>query len=253
MKTLRHILTLVLVMMSLASCYNYRQVGFVQDRKKLPAYDSIPYEEYRLKVNDQLSYRLITTNEDMAKLIGSNQSMSNGNNMMSYRVYPDGTVDFPYCSHVRVLGLTLDSAERVVEKAFREFLPDAEIKLALYNRTFTVIGDAGTGVHYIPQDRLTIYQALAISGDLKQTGDRAHVRIIRNNLDGKAPQVLEFDIRPNTVINSEYYYVYPNDLIYVQRAKGSFVKMSNYSSFIGIITSSISLLVSVFTYVRLFK
>ena len=127
-------------------------------------------------------------------------------------------------------------------------ITDAEVKLALGNKTFTVIGDIGSGVFNVYKEKLTIFQALAMSGDLALSGDRKHVRIIRET-NGK-PEILEFDIRPNSLIESKYYYVYPNDVIYVQRSKGSFYKMNTYSSFIGLITSSLSLLITVLYYIK---
>ena len=62
------------------------------------------------------------------------------------------------------------------------------------------------------------------------------------------PEILEFDIRTNTIIDSKYYYVQPNDVIYVARTKSSFVKVESYAGVLGLITSSVSLLVSVLNY-----
>ena len=89
-----------------------------------------------------------------------------------------------------------------------------------------------------------------MSGDLMYGADHKHVRIIRPKGEGD-PEVLEFDIRTNTVIDSKYYYIYPNDVIYVARSKGSFYKVASYSALLGLITSSISLLVSVINYTTL--
>ena len=139
-------------------------------------------------------------------------------------------------------------AQDTLRKAFREIIPDADVKLAMYNKRFTVMGDARSGVYNIYKERMTIFQALAMSGDLMNSGDRRHVRIIRPRGNGE-PMVMEFDIRPNSIINSEYYYVYPNDLIYVSRDSGSFYKQSSYSSFLALITSSVSLLITVLNYI----
>jgi polysaccharide export outer membrane protein len=136
-----------------------------------------------------------------------------------------------------------------LKKEFREIIPDAEVKLSIANKSFTVIGEAGTGVFPVYKDKLTIYQALAMSGDLKLSGDFRHVKILREE-EGKT-EILEFDIRPASVIESKYYYVYPNDIIYVQRASSSFFKVNNYSSFLGLISSSLSLLFSVLYYIKL--
>jgi len=241
-----HILLVALVS-TLTGCYGYRQVGLLQERDNLPQYDSAAYQPYRLQVNDEIIYRVVTMDETIAKTLSSN-----GNNVgqyaNSYRIYSDGTVDIPFLSPVKLAGLTELEAQDTLRKAFREIIPDADVKLAMYNKRFTVMGDANSGIYNIYKERLTIFQALAMTGDLMNSGDRRHVRIIRPRGNSE-PEVLEFDIRTNTIIDSKYYYVYPNDLIYVSRDSGSFYKQSSYSSFLALITSSVSLLITVLNYI----
>ncbi|HQG68295.1 MAG TPA: polysaccharide biosynthesis/export family protein [Paludibacteraceae bacterium] len=248
MKHLLHIIFTVLVVLSFSSCYNYKSIGLLQENKSLPVYAKEDYSDYKICVNDEIIFRLITTDETISKLISSNQS-GNSSQMISYRVYPDGTVDIPFLNRVQVKGLTTNEAENLLKKEFREIIPDAEVKLSIANKSFTVIGEAGTGVFPVYKDKLTIYQALAMSGDLKLSGDFRHVKILRAE-EGKT-EILEFDIRPASVIESKYYYVYPNDIIYVQRASSSFFKVNNYSSFLGLISSSLTLLFSVLYYIKL--
>lgn len=240
------ILCMIILMMS--SCYSYRYVGLLQEKnKRLPQYEEVEYEEYRIKADDELLFRLITADEMISKLITGGQSLMNYQNYISYRVYPDGTVDFPFVKNIPVEGLTLAEATEVIEQRFKEIVPDAVIKLTLANKTFTVIGEIGTGVYPIFRDKMTLYQALSMSGEIRYTGDYKKVKIIRET--GKGTQTLEFDIRPKSIINSEYYYIYPNDIIYVQRNPASFYKVENYSSFISIISSSLSLLFAAFYYI----
>ncbi|MBQ8386413.1 MAG: polysaccharide biosynthesis/export family protein [Paludibacteraceae bacterium] len=244
---MKHIGVAFVLGMLLTSCYGYRQVGLLQERDNLPQYDSVAYTPYRLQVNDEIIYRVITMDETLAKTLSSNEN-TNSQYANSYRIYSDGTVDIPFLAPVKLVGLTELEAQDTLRKAFREIIPDADVKLAMYNKRFTVMGDARSGVYNIYKERMTIFQALAMSGDLMNSGDRRHVRIIRPRGNGE-PEVLEFDIRPNSIINSEYYYVYPNDLIYVSRDSGSFYKQSSYSSFLALITSSVSLLITVLNYI----
>lgn len=248
MKKIIYIL-LPFVALLLTGCYSHRAIGFMQDRDKLPQYEKAEYEPYRLAVNDEIIYRLITMDETISKSMTSGQS-SSGYDVSSYRIYSDGTVDIPFLKPVRLLGLTLEEAQDTLQYYFREIIPDADIKLSLYNKTYTVLGDIGSGTYQIYKDRMTIFQALAMSGDVSTLGDRKHVKIIRPQ-GNKEPLVLEFDLRTNTIVDSRYYWVYPNDVIYVSRSKGSFYKVANYSSFIGLVTSSLSLLVSVLNYASL--
>lgn len=231
----------------LTGCYSYRQVGLLQDRKSLPHYDSAAYEPYRLQVNDEIIYRVITTDETLAKTLSANSGGA-GQYANAYRIYPDGTVDIPFLSPIKMEGLTEMEAQDTLRKALREIIPDADVKLALYKKQFMVLGDANSGTYRIYKERMTIFQALAMSGDLMNSGDRRHVRIIRPHGNAE-PEVLEFDIRTNSIIDSKYYYVYPNDLIYVSRDKGSFYKQASYSAFLALITSSVSLLVTVLNYI----
>lgn len=214
----------------------------------MPIYEEISYEEYRIKINDELLFRLITSDETISRLIAGNQSISGTQSNVSYRVFPDGTVDLPFLKTIPVAGLTLNEAAKVIETRFKDLIPDAAVKLTLANKNFTVIGEAGTGVYPIFKDKLTLFQALSMSGEITYTGDYKEVRIIRETEHGT--EVLEFDIRPASIINSKYYYIYPNDIIYVQRNPASFYKVDNYSSFITLISSSLSLLFTVFFYFR---
>ena len=244
---MKHFGVAFLLGLLLTSCYGYRQVGLLQERDDLPQYDSVAYKPYRLQVNDEIIYRVITMDETLAKTLSNNEN-TNSQYANSYRIYSDGTVDIPFLAPVKLAGLTELEAQDTLRKAFREIIPDADVKLAMYNKRFTVMGDARSGVYNIYKERMTIFQALAMSGDLMNSGDRRHVRIIRPRGNGE-PMVMEFDIRPNSIINSEYYYVYPNDLIYVSRDSGSFYKQSSYSSFLALITSSVSLLITVLNYI----
>ena len=234
----------------LSSCYNYKSIKILQENNHtLPEYEKQAYEDYRIQINDEIIYRLITSDETISKLISSGSSAMSSQNMMSYRVYPDGTVDLPFLKRIPVAGLTLNEASKVVEERFKELIPDAAVKLSIANKTFTIIGEAGTGVFQIIREKMTIYQALSLSGNINNAGDFKKVRIIRETENGT--EVLQFDIRPLSLIESKYYYVYPNDIIYVQRAKSSFYKVNNWSSFMGLVSTSLSLLFTVLYYGKL--
>ena len=245
-----YILLLLPLLLSLSSCYSHKVIGLLQEPSKcnnLPEYDSVEYVPYTIRVNDEIIYRLITMDETISKTIMGNQSYT-GQYANSYRVYPDGTIDIPFLKPVHVEGLTIEQAQDSLRAAFREIIPDADVKLALHNKYFTVVGDINAGEYYIYKEKMNIFEALAMTGDLMNSGDRRHVRIIRPQGNGEEPEVLEFDIRTNSIINSKYYYVYPNDVIYVARTKDSFFKVPSYTGFLGLITSSLSLLVSVLNY-----
>ena len=245
------IILLGLIALTMSSCYSHRVIGYLQEptkQNKLPVYDSVPYEKYRIRVNDEIIYRLITRDENITKMLGTNNSTST-QYANSYRVHSDGTIDLPFLYPLKIQGMTETEAEDALRNAFREILPDADVKLALYNKYFSVVGDARSGQYFIYKEKMNIFQALAMTGDVLNSGDRRHIRIIRPRDNGQEPEILEFDMRTNSIIDSKYYYVYPNDVIYVARTKNSFYTVPNYTGFIGLITSSVALLTTVLNYV----
>ena len=247
-----YFIALALTAVLMSSCYSHKAIGYLQEptkANKLPVYDSVPYEPYRIRVNDEIIYRLITLDETMSKMLGANNSSVGSQYANSYRVYSDGTVDLPFLEPLKIAGLTEVEAQDTLRAAFKEIIPDADVKLALYNKYFSVVGDARAGRYYIYKEKLNIFQALAMTGDVMNSGDRRHIRIIRPRDGGQEPEVLEFDMRTNSIIDSKYYYVYPNDVIYVARTKDSFYKVPTYTGFLGLITSSVALLTTVLNYV----
>ena len=144
MKTTRIVL-FGLVAVLLSSCYSHRVIGYLQEptkQNKLPVYDSVAYEPYRIRVNDEIIYRLITMDETMSKMLGANNAMTSGQYANSYRVQEDGTIDLPFLQPLKIAGQTEVEAQETIKEAFREIIPDADVKISLYNKYFSVVGDA---------------------------------------------------------------------------------------------------------------
>ncbi len=249
MKNSIKIFTTLIIALSMTSCYNYKNLRLLQENNKLlPTYEKSIYSDYRIQVNDEIIYRLITADETISKLISPQTSSSTNQSMITYRVHTDGTIDLPFVSHIYIKGLTITEATKAIEVRLKELIPDATVKLSLSNKTFTIFGDAGSGIFPIYKQKLTIFQALAMSGDFNETSDRKHIRIIRDT--EKGTQILEFDIRPKSIIDSKYYYIYPNDIIYIQRDFSSFYKVNTFSALINVISFSFSILLAVLNYTK---
>jgi len=138
MKKFRLIL-LALASVLLSSCYSHRVIGYLQEptkTNKLPVYDSVAYEPYRIRVNDEIIYRLITLDETISKMLGTNNMSYSSQYANSYRVHADGTINLPFLKPLKVAGLTEVEAQDSLRAAFREIIPDADVKLALYNKYF---------------------------------------------------------------------------------------------------------------------
>jgi polysaccharide export outer membrane protein len=244
---IKNMLLAVLMLMTGTSCITNKDNTYFQESDKLPQYPKAEYEYYKIIPNDQLVIRLLTLNEEAAAIFNFESGGSSSSaTEFTYRVYDDGTIDIPFVNSIPVAGLTIREASKVIEEKLKDFVPDAMVKVALANDMFYIIGEGGKGAFNLYKEKLNIFQALALAGGPATNADKKRVRLVRPNPEGGRPMVKEFDLRTVSIINSEHYYVYPNDVIYLSSIKGNFWKIEDYSSALGTITTSIGFLVSVF-------
>jgi polysaccharide export outer membrane protein len=102
-----------------------------------------------------------------------------------------------------------------------------------------VIGESRVGRYPIAKEQTTIYQALAQSQDINPYGDRSKVKIIRQTDSGTV--VKTFDIRSKDIINSEFYYIQPNDVIYIQPLGRQFWGIDSFGAIFAIISTVASI------------
>ena len=173
---------LFLVVFVLFSCYTRRSTNLLQERKSLPQYSPTTVTDYVLQPNDELVIRVITNNASLQYMFPF--SSTSGRNINSYRIFEDGTADFPYITRVPLAGKTVKEAEAILCGRLKEFADDVEVKLALKNQTFCVIGEAGRGYFPIYKERLNIFQALAMAGGIGDGAAFSEVKIIRQTERG---------------------------------------------------------------------
>ena len=153
-----------------------------------------------------------------ACLIGSNnaniqQSSDNANARLHlYLIGEDGCINYPYVGKIQMLGLESREAKNVMEDKLSNMLHNFSVDVKLMNRTFSVIGEAGSGRYQIPKEKLNIFQALAMSGDMSTYSDRKKIQLIRQTEQGTVVKHLTFVVNPSSIRVLLYL---PNDVIYV--------------------------------------
>lgn len=239
------LLLLQIVMISLfSSCVTPKKTNLLQNIKKDYPIDINLNNDYRIIIGDQLILRIYTLDESMKELFAVyivNQSTGLGApgedqtapNVLN--VYSDGTVKIPYLGKISVEGYTTAEAQKIIEERFSTFSPNIVIELNLQNRYFSVLGQAGQSRIPMELPKLTIFQALAIAGPIQTFGDRSKVKIIRQTPNGT--EVKTFDIRSKDIVDSEYYYIQPNDVIYVPEITNTFIfgRITSFSGVLGIV------------------
>ncbi|NDV78182.1 polysaccharide biosynthesis/export family protein [Dysgonomonas sp. 511] len=239
MKYLLHLLlSIVIISFGLSSCISSEEINYLQAIDK--QYTLENYRDYRLAPSDMITCALSSSDEELVRTFYSIIS-NNQNVLRSYTIYEDSTVVFPFFGTIKIAGLTVQEAEVAIQEMMQESVKDVQVKVAVANNFFYIYANEKRGTYRVYKDRLTIYEALSISQQTTETMDLTRVSIVRKNEEGNTI-VKTFDLRSQDVIQSEYYYIYPNDVIYFPTNKNSFFNISSFSSFISMLSGPLTFL-----------
>ena len=266
----KYYILLFLVVAALSSCVTSRKVNYMQEPdKRIPTYaDTLSYEDYHLQKGDRLYVQVYSINDKVSSLFsnGTNNNMlstmrtgsGTGIDLYSYVVDDEGNINFPTIGKVYVRGLTTREVKQMLEKELAGLsaeesssMPSLSVEVQIVQRYFSVIGATSSGRFPIQKEKVTIFEALAQARDIADFGDRSKVHIIRENEDSTI--VKTFDVRSADIINSEFYYVQPNDVIYVQKIKGQAFGINSAGAAVSVVATTVSFGVFVYALVMRFK
>ena len=251
-------LLILLLPLLMASCVTSKRVNLMQEagQKGIPHYtDTLMYEDYELRIGDRLYIYVYSVDDRINNMFNASgagvsssmlrqNSSGGGYDLYTYLVLEDGSIDFPMVGHVPVRGKTTREVKLLLEKELSSFVTGygeyqmISVEVNIVRRTFNVISDRGSGIFTIQKEKVTIFEALALAGDIGDFGDRSKVRIVREK-EG-VTQVKEFDVRSEDIINSEFYYVEPNDVIYIQRIKGQSFGINSVTTTISVVATTLA-------------
>lgn len=258
----RYIVVIVLVISVLASsCIPHKDTIYLQNKNT--ALDSLQIitetqTAYRVQIYDILSVQVKLLDQENVQIInpvGDKSLVISGEE----RAYFDGfTVDLhgdiriPTLGKIKVLGYTTEEIEQMIEKKLldEQFKETANIfvTVKLSGFRYTTMGEIGSGTKTLYQERVNIFEAIANAGGIPVTGNLKDVLILRQYPQGQ--KVHHLDLTDINVMNSPYYYIQPNDIIYVkplkQKAWGTGTNaLQNLTAFVtvlSIITTALVLL-----------
>lgn len=230
-------------------------------RNGVPHYaDTLSYEDYEIRTGDRLYIYVYSLDKTVGEMFngmtGSNNGaqlrsqMTRGNgtngstDLYTYLVQEDGTIDFPMLGHIAVRGMTTRGVKRQLEQALGDFIRNygdyqmTSVDVSVVQRTFSVISNQGSGVFTLPKEKVTVFEALAMAGGIGDFGDRSKVRIVRER-EGKT-SVMTVDVRSEEIINSEYYYIEPNDVIYIPKIKGQSFGINSVATTISVVATTLA-------------
>lgn len=177
-----------------------------------------PQDQLSIIVSSRMSALAAQFNKAMASTYAGseNSTGSSGQYIVGYTVDNDGDINFPQLGKIHVAGLNRwDLQDKITDRLVSNgLLTDANVTVEFLNFKVSVLGEiTRPGSYSVNGDKITIFQALALAGDLSIYGQRNNVMVIREKNGERSMFFL--DLRDSKVFNSEAYYLQQNDVVYV--------------------------------------
>ena len=175
---------------------------------------------YTIQPNDNLYISIISDNPDAASFLNLSQPDRNYTSessleLITYIVDDHGNIVLPYLGKQHVGEKTTNQVRDDLQKQIDNIMENASVFVKLVNRTVTVLGEVNRpGQYRINKNSMTIFEALGTAGDLSDFGNRKGVRVIRG--EGNEREVVTLNLTNSNITHSKYFYILPNDIIYVQ-------------------------------------
>lgn len=249
-----HVLTGVLIAALFSSC-SYKNVRYFQDvNPNTTSSETIGnYEPPTIQAEDILGLHVTSLNPDASDVfnntvanIGNGETVAAGRTVSGYMVDQQGNIQIPLIGNFKVGGLTLAQVREKLQKDLIQYLKEPVVNVRFINFKVSVMGDVmRPGVYPVDNQRVNINEALTMAGDLNVTAMRKNLILVRE-VDGNR-QYIPVDLTSKRLFTSPYYYLKPNDLIYVQPGKQKFAGVDKTYQDLGLIMSALSIIVILLT------
>ena len=239
----RTFLIILALLASLVSCRSHREMVYISDAERdsaqqmLNTYSNsihtgdllyiyvysqqpestIPFNQETHKILMEETRLNTVSGTGHAQIMRERTATKSGRQVEGYLVDQDGFIRFPVLGKISVEGITYDSLQNCLQKMLVEgqYIMDAVVTVSPMNFRVTVVGEVRRPSElHITGERLTIFEALAMCGDITQYGLRDNVVVMREKNGTITP--IEIDLTKKTMFDSEVYYLQQNDIVYVE-------------------------------------
>ncbi|MFB6320148.1 polysaccharide biosynthesis/export family protein [Saccharicrinis sp. FJH54] len=248
----KNIIYILLIIGTLASCVTQRNVEYLKSKDELSVYADPATDDYKLQPNDELYIQIKSLDDPATNIFEKSSGQSSGAmspysaSLTSYLIDKKGFVQLPVLGYLNVENKTLLEVSSMLEDSMQYILSEPTVIVRLVNKYVSVLGEVAVpGYYSYSEQKLTIFDALGLAGDVTEYGNRKKVILVRN--ESNENKRIEVDLTDPELMASEYYYLRPNDLVYVKPLRKKFWGMRQFP--LAQITSIISttlLLYSVF-------
>jgi polysaccharide export outer membrane protein len=229
------IIFLLPVLVSLSSCINTKQVTYFNDAADTAYIDTPGATENIIQNNDILSITINSLNAEASAIFNTtnnfviNSSTASGSTTQStgYLVNKDGGIQLPILGNIKAAGLTKTQLKDLITQTIisKKLLVDPVVNIRHLNFEVTVVGEVGRPtVITVPNEKISMIKALGLAGDITIYGQKNNVLLIRESSGKK--KLVRLDLQSTSFIKSPYYYLMPNDVVYVEPNKNRIASVS---------------------------
>lgn len=185
------------------------------------------YEGLRIQEGDVLEV-IVTALDDLAVKPFNKTTMqqtgeegAQGGNMRlgnnEYQVTSEGYLVFPVLGNIYCKGMTKQQLKTELDSRLKQYLTDPVVTIRHINFNISVLGDVKSpGQKTSSTERLNIWQAIALAGDMNPSADRTKVKLIRFSEESGKDVTYALDLSEASIVASPYYYLQQNDILYVE-------------------------------------
>ena len=209
---------LAVVLMSITACKTREKLVYFQEGVSVNDSSSVNTSTYTstFKTDDLLS--IVVMGDDPEAAIPFNLSIVAGvgsAEKIGYLIDENGVVNMPFLGGIQLRGLSRSEAISVIENKLKNYVNHPIVNIQILNYKITILGDVNRpGTFKIPNERITLLEAIGLAEDLKITGNRKNVLVIRDNKGVK--KEYRIDLTSSSMFSSPVYYLEQNDLVYVE-------------------------------------
>ena len=242
-----------------SSCVPLKKTMYMQVRDDSDTLSNFVNErdiDYRVQPGDNLYIRVVTLDQQVTLMLnpltgGLGGSSNLGSDasvyLVSYTINEAGYLDFPMLGEIFVRNMNVDEIRDAITEHLKEYLKELTVIVKLVNFNITVLGEVTRpGQYKIYQTSINLFEAVSLANDMSDFANARDVAIIRQTKTGST--VKHVDMTKRDILSSEYYYLKPNDILYVRPVKA---KQFSFAQFpYGVIFTVISSTILIITFIQ---
>ncbi len=254
LKLCREFLHLLFALYLFSSCVDTRNISYFNEAKEAVYVSNVEQPDGLIQKNDILNIEISSLNFEASALFNqgngnSNGKITSGPNALQYGGYlvnENGFIQLPMLGNIMAVSKSkAELRDHIVTMITeRKLLIDPIVTIRHLNFEVTVIGEvARPSVIPVPSEKISLVKALGLAGDITIYGKKENVLLIRE-ANGKKI-VRRINLNAASFLNSPYYYLQPNDIVYVEPNKNKIASVGRGRQLLPVFMSGLSVMVIV--------